>query len=584
MLRRWIDRLRRASLRTKIIAWSFLPTSVVLTAVAAVAFGSYLRAAEDLILEQNQDLARFAALQLEDELEKYADLLIESSRNAGLADLQAADAEAALDSQRERLLVFDGGALLLDGHGRVMAASPRRPELSRADLSGRDYFRLLVRSERPEVSDLISDGEGQSPVVSIAVPVLGDGGEFRGALVGMFRLGRTTVSALYGDILRLRVVEQGATLITDGKGRVIYHTRPNEISADYSHMPLVGRALAGEFGAARTVNAEGQDVLASFANVPGTRWAMVAEESWSTVVAPIRNRQLALLLLLGMGVLVPGLIVMFGVRRLTQPIVDLVVAAQRVARGEFGKPIRSGTGDEIEELAIQFNAVAEQLRDSDSKLIRSRALAVAEERQRLARDLHDAVTQTLFSASITAEVLPRIWERDHNEGLRRLEELRHLARGALAEMRTLLLELRPSALAEASLPDLLRQLSDALRSRARVEVQLQVEGRCDVPPDVRLALYRIAQEALNNIAKHSQANQVWIQLHCDPKLSHRLTIRDDGEGFDMAEISGDNLGLVIMRERSGEIGAELHIESSSGHGTTVEVAWEPEPDRSAVHA
>ena len=437
-VRSWTEPLRHASLRSKIIGWSFLPTSVTLLAVAIAAFGSYLTAAEDLVLEQSQDLARFAAVQLQGELAKYAELLEDVSIDAGLASLHGAAAKAALEAERDRLVVFDEGALLLDGHGMVRAASPDRPDLLGTDLSSRMYFSLIVRNMRPAFSDLLQDGSRGFPVVAVAVPVQAEGGEFHGVLVGMFRLGRTTVSALYGDILRLRIVDDGVTIISDGTGRVIYHTQANSILANYSSVPLVGRAQAGEWGATRTLDTEGQDVLASFSLVPGTSWVLVAEEPWSSVVAPIRSRELLLLVLLGLGVLVPGLIVMYGVRRLTQPIVDLVIAAQRVARGEYNESPRTRTGDEIEELATQFNAVAERLRDSDSNLERSRALAVAEERQRLARDLHDAVTQTLFSASITAEVLPRIWERDRQEGWRRQQELRQLTRGALAEMRTLL--------------------------------------------------------------------------------------------------------------------------------------------------
>jgi signal transduction histidine kinase len=307
-------------------------------------------------------------------------------------------------------------------------------------------------------------------------------------------------------------------------------------------------------------------------------WAESPGLQWS----PIRSRELLLLVLLGLGVLVPGLIVMYGVRRLTQPIVDLVIAAQRVARGEYNQSPRTRTGDEIEELATQFNAVAERLRDSDSNLERSRALAVAEERQRLARDLHDAVTQTLFSASITAEVLPRIWERDRQEGLRRLQELRQLC-GALAEMRTLLLS-PTTALAEPACRICSGSLSIGAAKSGQLQVQFNQEGSCPVPAEVQVALYRIAQEALNNVAKHSQASRVWVDLHCDPASGVRLDIRDDGVGFEMAEVTGDNLGLGIMQERAAEIEADLQFESGTGRGTAVSVAWQPVQERNAVHA
>lgn len=195
-----------------------------------------------------------------------------------------------------------------------------------------------------------------------------------------------------------------------------------------------------------------------------------------------------------------------------------------------------------------------------------------EERTRLARDLHDAVSQTLFSTSLIAEVLPRVWERNKEDGLKKLEEVRQLTRGALAEMRTLLFELRPAALADAELNDLLRQLADSVIGRARVPVTLEMDGSCEVPTDVKIALYRIAQEALNNIAKHSGASQARVALHCQP---HRvfLKITDNGHGFDMSRVTAGSFGLNNMKERAGQIGATLQIESKIDQGTDVSVDW-----------
>jgi signal transduction histidine kinase len=210
---------------------------------------------------------------------------------------------------------------------------------------------------------------------------------------------------------------------------------------------------------------------------------------------------------------------------------------------------------------------------------RAQQVAAVEERQRIARDLHDAVTQTLFSSTLIAEVLPRLWERDHEEGMRRLEELRQLTRGALAEMRTLLVELMPAALADADLPDLMRQLSEATTGRARVPVQLKVEGHRPLPSVVKVSLYRIAQEALNNVAKHSAASGATLALHY-ADTSVLLRVADDGRGFDPESISAEHLGLSIMRERAEDIGAEIRIYSEPGVGTEITVVWSaaPAPD------
>jgi signal transduction histidine kinase/ligand-binding sensor domain-containing protein len=242
----------------------------------------------------------------------------------------------------------------------------------------------------------------------------------------------------------------------------------------------------------------------------------------------------------------------------------------------------------VEEEIEQRLQVEEALRESETER------AVAAERSRLARELHDAVTQTLFSASLLAEALPTLWERNREMGREHLAMLRQMSRGALAEMRSLLLELRPAALVESSLEDLLQQLGEAVTGRAGVPVSVEAEGRCELPADLHVALYRIAQEALNNVVKHAQARQVVVRLCCTPltgSICHperstaeskgdnsaaavgtvELTIRDDGRGFDPGEVSAEHMGLGIMRERAEAVGAQLEIESRPGEGTRVTV-------------
>jgi signal transduction histidine kinase/PAS domain-containing protein len=229
------------------------------------------------------------------------------------------------------------------------------------------------------------------------------------------------------------------------------------------------------------------------------------------------------------------------------------------------------SAEEIE-LAVSFSDQAALAIENARLRAQAEQAAVTAERSRLARDLHDAVTQTLYSASLIAEVLPRLWEWNPDQVRRSLEDLRQLTRGALAEMRTLLLELRPAALTKVALGDLLRQLAEAISTRIAVPVMLTVDGECSLPPEVRVALYRIAQEALNNVAKHSGANRVTVSLCCQPE-EVELLVSDDGRGFDLRDISSEHLGLDIMRERAEAIGATLRIASQIGHGTQVVVIW-----------
>jgi PAS domain S-box-containing protein len=231
---------------------------------------------------------------------------------------------------------------------------------------------------------------------------------------------------------------------------------------------------------------------------------------------------------------------------------------------------------EAEHRRILEQRIAERTEELNkaNKLLQQKATqeAVTTERTRLARDLHDAVTQTLFSATLIADVLPDIWQMNSEEGRRRLEELRQLTRGALAEMRTLLVELRPNALVEVPLPTLLRQLSEALTGRARIDIQFTFEGERQLPPDVQVALYRIAQEALNNAVKHSKASQAAIMLRLGDQV--RLSVTDNGMGFEPANVTADHLGLKIMCERSEAIRAKFSLYSMPGEGTQVTVTWQ----------
>ncbi len=225
------------------------------------------------------------------------------------------------------------------------------------------------------------------------------------------------------------------------------------------------------------------------------------------------------------------------------------------------------------QLALAFANQAAAAIENARLYDHARDLATIEERQRLARDLHDAVTQTLFSASLIAEALPDAWRQSPAKAQRGVEELGRLTRGALAEMRTLLLELRPAALAEKPLGELLGALCTAVMSRTRIPIALTVAGDALLAPAVQIAFYRVTQEALNNIAKHALASQVTITGRCDPDQVE-LRITDDGRGFDPSAVAPGSLGLGIMRERAASIGATLRVESRPGAGTELCMIWQ----------
>ncbi|MBL7200563.1 MAG: GAF domain-containing protein [Anaerolineae bacterium] len=949
--------IRWGSLRAKIIAWSFFPTAIILVAVAWVTFLAYQTVTEDLVIERNRELTRYATSEFAAGLTEYTGLLTEYAgllaglpRSAYAFDSDLVLQRDVLDRARSRFGVFDGGVVVLSNRGKVVAAGPNRMDIQGQDWSDRPYFRQMLRTPAPVFSDVLPDGPFGSEVIVVAIPIRGDQGQFLGTIAGLFRLDLMAIGPFYRSVTQLRIGTSGNTYLVDGSGKVIYHSDPGRIGDDFSTQVAVQRVSGGQAGVLRTKDLNDREIVASFAPVPGTPWGLVSEEMWATLTSGGRGYQRFLLLLLALGVVVPALVVAVGVRRITRPVTELIDAAQKVAGGDFGQTITARTGDEIEELAVQFNRMAAQLQESyahleksvadrteelaalnaiaavvsqsmdlddilsdaldktlqvmeiesggiylldettkelsiaayrgfseefiasvdklalgegfsgrvaqsgeplvvkdvtidprltrevvreagfrslavvplrskgtvlgtlfaqthgyrefsdqdlqlltsighqvgiavdnarllgqaerrtqelealyraddrmrrylhldqvlqalvdvavdileadkssvmvwdedrealvmrvargfdpelvsrlsfdrdeeitgmvattgeptivqdsltdlhragerpatlriiDAEGIRSfmhlpikidsevfgvfnvsflephafskdegrlflalaqraalaiekarlydqaQELAVLEERARLARDLHDAVTQTLFSASLIAEILPDLWESDQKEARQLLGELRQLSRGALAEMRTLLLELRPAALIESNLGDLLRQLGEAVTGREGIPVTVMMGGAQGaipqapvLPPDVHVAIYRIAQEALNNVVKHAQADHVVMSLHCSPPCPVRipsgdegpstmlaeqvgamrdrgveLCIRDDGLGFDPDLVSPDHLGLGIIRERAQAIGAKLSIESAPGAGTQIVVVWNGE--------
>ncbi|MGE5620517.1 MAG: GAF domain-containing protein [Sphingomonadaceae bacterium] len=896
------------SLRIKIIAWSFIPTVIILLAAALVTFYAYQRVTEDLVLGRNQELTRLSASQLAADLMEYSNVLTGLARLTDMHDDDPDLQRLSLRRAANRLVVFDGGVVVINRYGRVIATEPARPEIMDANWSNRPYHWQMLHSDTPAFADVAEDGPGGSAVIVVAVPILGDQGEFRGTVAGMFRLGATSISAFYGGIVKQRIGENGTVYLVDGQGRVIYHSDNDLIGTDFSNLPIVQQLMAGKSGQSRGTDAEGHDIVSTYAPVPGTSWGLVTEERWGRLMSSSEGYRRFLMLLLALGVVVPALVVTVAVGRVTGPIAKLIDASQRVAGGDFGQTITVSTGDELEELARQFNLMSAQLQesyaglekkvadrtkelatlnaiaavvsrsldleeilhdaldktlqtvgvesggiylldkasgelalaayqgfdrrfadeidrlkvgegfsgrvvelgepvvaedmetdhwltrriahdagyrslasvpvrsrgavlgalfaatrdhreftpqdvqllgsighqigvavenawlfaaeqrraeqfqvisevsrritsilaieellreivrliretlgyhlvqiglvegdevvvktgvgpcwekpgfqvprlqvgrdgiigwvaqsgepllardvslearyryipeapetrselavplktldtvigvldvqsdrlnafdDSDVAVLQSLAhqaavaiqnarlyeqaqrLAVVEERNRLARDLHDSVTQAVYGVTLYAEAAARLLSAGQVEtAASHLSELRCTAQQALREMRSLIFELRPSVLEKEGLVSALQARLESVEGRTGLETELRVVGQVELSKVVEEGLYRICQEALNNVLKHSQARHVRLHLQRDEKVAV-LEVEDDGVGFDPS-IAADRggLGLRGMEERAAQLGAKMTVRSSPGAGTTIRV-------------
>lgn len=219
-------------------------------------------------------------------------------------------------------------------------------------------------------------------------------------------------------------------------------------------------------------------------------------------------------------------------------------------------------------------ARSSELEEAHTELLaQAEERAVAMERNRLSRDLHDVITQLLFSINLVAGSLPKLWTSDPEMAKRSTVELQRLTRGALAEMRTLLRELRPDTIATTDLPTLLTHLSDGLSARHDIPASLQMRLDVPPPPEVHVCLYRIAQEAMNNVTKHANASSLAVSLvGTEDRID--LIVSDDGRGYDGSAPPEAGMGLAIMAERADDVGATLTVTSRSDMGTTVKVNWE----------
>jgi two-component system, NarL family, sensor histidine kinase LiaS len=263
-------------------------------------------------------------------------------------------------------------------------------------------------------------------------------------------------------------------------------------------------------------------------------------------------------------------------RRLSQ-------ASAALASGDLSRRVSVQGQDEIDLLGNQFNQMAAQLADqvhglrtlADHNAMlaeEARALASVEERNRLARELHDAVKQQVFALSLTANSIRQLLEKEPGQATKRLAQLETQARDIHIEMDTIIKQLRPASLEDQGLAPALRELIAKWEHQHQIPVSLRVQGERPLPLNIEQALYRVSQEALNNIARHAQATQITIMLEYATD-EVRLSIKDNGCGFDtQARHQAQSLGLRSMEERIAEIAGELTLESKPNAGTQVQIS------------
>jgi two-component system sensor histidine kinase UhpB len=315
------------------------------------------------------------------------------------------------------------------------------------------------------------------------------------------------------------------------------------------------------------------------APVPQTDWTLLLAEPWEHVGNSALNTSLLTPLVLIPAVLIAVIVVIFGARRVIRPLQQLETQAARAGQGDYAALAQPISGiSEIQTLQATLAQMADQLR-SYQRSLQSYAADVMrgqeDERTRLAHELHDETVQSLIALDQQLQLIERTARRDPAAALAKLTELRGMTAGTIEEVRRVIHDLRPIYLEDLGLAPAIEMLTQSLAQPDRLATSCTIEGETRrLAPEHELAVYRIVQEALNNVVKHAQAKQVEVQLMFDEAFA--IAIRDDGVGFAMPDrvealTERGHFGLIGMRERAELIGARLIIHSSPGQGTTVEL-------------
>jgi len=296
-------------------------------------------------------------------------------------------------------------------------------------------------------------------------------------------------------------------------------------------------------------------------------------------------RPMAWFLLASSGIVLLLLPAFFSVN-LVRPLRALLQGVDRFRQGELRTQSPVIYNDEIGHLASSFNVMAKAQADlvdtlEDKVAERSEAAArlagqnaKLDERNRLSGELHDAVSQTLFASNLVADTVPGLWERDPQQALAAVQQVRGLNAEAMSEIRTLLAQSRPGQLTGRRFGALLVDLANQAQRNGEIDVEVEIGVDRELPDDVQVNLFRVAQESLQNIVKHAEATQVLIEFDGLEDQSI-LVIRDDGTGFDTDSLPPGHHGLTVMAERLSRMGGSLEIDSQEGEGTTITAIWMP---------
>ncbi|GAB4420436.1 MAG: hypothetical protein Kow00106_17000 [Anaerolineae bacterium] len=546
-------KIRPTSLPLQLLILVVLPLLGLLLIIALGGTALHQAAMRDMLVSHNAQVVAGAATSLSHQLAQRREVLAALQLPAG--DRQ--ELQEALRAMRWLPALFDGGVAVFTEDGDVLAAVPNGAQWQ-------TMASLISGSSSPAFIPQVEPGQNDTRIV-----VLASAGDLRVA-------GVVSLTALpVGTVLQsLHESSTTAVYLMDGAGQVLYHSDPAYVGQQFA-IPV------SDSEPVERPDRQGQDVVATAATVPVARWTLIQEERWQEALSPLMRYSQAAPLVLVPGLLIAMGAMWFGVRRIVVPLRRLEAQATAVAGGDFGAiEQRVGGIREIQHLQTTLQDMARRVQAAQVSMhdyIGAITQAQEDERRRLARELHDQTAQSLVALGHRQQMLKPYLTNDARAAELQAE-IRQMIQDTLEDLRRIVRALRPVYLEELGLVPALQMLARDLGEDGKTTIHFEKTGTPQrLTPEHEIALYRIAQEALNNAWRHSGAGHIWLKVQFAERLV-TISVRDNGRGFSLehqAETGSPgttkHFGIMGMYERAALIGARLHIQSEPGTGTTVTV-------------
>lgn len=605
--RQWVTNLSLWPRMALAMSLGFLALFVAFSTLSERA----LHESTDRILEERLVISQMSAGQLDSLLQRAVGELEQAPRFGDFdpADPDLSDEAHTLAHTYVRGGTFTSGIAFLDTTGRVVLSHPPALYQQGANLAGLPHVAQALHHRDVTVSTPFRSPVSNEPVAAVTVPIY-DGTRLLGLLSGLINLNSSAMKIPLQQAAKLG--RTGHAILVDAQGRVLASTFGLPFLSPGEHATFYRQAMSHGQPVVDTVPFEfdqpdepyGHQHVMAFAPLQMAPWGVAVGGDVDETFAGVTRLRIGLALLGTLSLASIWTATMIGARRLVRPVQRLTQAAQRIANGDLHTPLHAAEGGEIgamaavlermrtlllaniEELAgwneMLETRVAErtdELRQQQTlaqQLLRRVITAQEEERARLSRELHDEIGQTLTAVQLGLDRLSRTSPAVDSDAYEHVRRVRVLAEKALADLRHIITALRPGVLDQLGLLPALGWVADHTLRPLGLTVNIDADGLQErLPGEVETVLFRIAQEAMSNVGRHSRASQVNIHLQrndCDVTL----TVDDDGHGFDLTSVTDSldysrGLGLAGMRERASLAGGRVLVDSAPGKGTSVSV-------------